>query len=455
MTNVHVIDYFRNKNKAPKKTERERIFSHLKELGEPELTDTRISGWFSSNRQRERKRLSLLPPTPPSDPNETKWVDIHHETRKSWIPPIIPFVFLIRTLTGVTCCSVWPSLTRETLKDLQDLYAELVAENPNANIPYEPWAEILGARPVHVRMWCKAKERQLKYKLRPDAIAMPDAPSQMTEEHPQLPTPGNSTSPEPLIPSTASPDAVKDEPPASPVVDTTQSRPFSEAIKEKTSMGLHDAIENAFPNPLHPSPPTTQPLKLSSAIGPCHQQKPLPRDSCRTLPVLSQPTPPLISATSDVTMSASTSVPLVSTTCLPRFEASQPPPYRETSTPPIPEVPTPGPSKRPGRDLARERIRLVTGVAEKLDELNGVFSSAHGLARFAGSIQNISQRNEQFLKDVSAGRFTHLGLTSSHLPDQQLACPTPQYNPLRVLTERQHGKGEEKERDREVDMDVD
>lgn len=90
MTGVHIADYFHNTSKAPKKKEREQIFAHLKELGDTEVTDTRISSWFGANRQKERKRPSLPLLTSAPDPNETKWVDAHHETRKWWIPPIIP-----------------------------------------------------------------------------------------------------------------------------------------------------------------------------------------------------------------------------------------------------------------------------------------------------------------------------------------------------------------------------
>jgi hypothetical protein len=82
VTNVHVVDYYYNTSKAPKKKEREQIFAHLKELGETEATDIRITGWFNSKRHRERNRLSLPLQTTTPDPKDTKWVDAHHETRK-------------------------------------------------------------------------------------------------------------------------------------------------------------------------------------------------------------------------------------------------------------------------------------------------------------------------------------------------------------------------------------
>lgn len=354
---------------------------------------------------------------------------------------------------------VWPSLTRETLKDLEDLYTELVAENPNAKIPCEPWAKILDAKPVHVRMWCKAKERQPKRELKPGAAPMIEAPSQMTEERSQLPTPGNSTSPEPHNTSVAQPppslDAVKDEPPISPVVDVTPSQPPAEVSREKSSMGLYEAIRNAFSDPSCPPPPTTESLKPSSTTVLNHQRKSLSINSHGTLHVVTPPTPPLISVESEVAGLTSTPLPPASITSPSQSETSPPSSYRGPSVPPLPKESAPGSFSQLDRDLARERATLATGVAEKLNELNGLFNSAHGLAQFAGSIENIARRNEQFLKDVSAGRFAHLRLNNTHLPDRQTECSMSEYNPLRVLAEWQDGKGKGKEKDSEVGMEVD
>ena len=82
VTSVHAVEYYHTTNKAPKKKERERIFAYLKELGESEVTDARITRFFASKRQNERKNFSLPPLTSVPDSNETKWVDAHHETRK-------------------------------------------------------------------------------------------------------------------------------------------------------------------------------------------------------------------------------------------------------------------------------------------------------------------------------------------------------------------------------------
>lgn len=348
--------------------------------------------------------------------------------------------------------SVWPSLTRETLRDLEDLYAELVAENPNPNIPYEPWARILDAKTVHVRMWCKAKERQPKHRLRLDTAPLTEAASQVTEEHSQLPTPGNSISPEPSITIAGRADAVKAEPPASPVVDTTPFGQTPETNKSKTSMGLHDAIESAFFGHPYPLPPTTQPLKPPSSTGSDHQRNLLSINPHGTIQVVLPPTPPLISAASDATTSAFTPLPAAPISSPLQSELS---PYPEPCVPPLREEPTPGPSEQTERDLARERATLATGIAKKLDEVNEMFSSAHGLFQYAGSIQNISRRNEQFLKDVSSGRFAHLHLTSAYIPDQQVAGSISEYNPLRVLAEWRDSRGKKKEKDIEVEMQVD
>jgi len=94
----------------------------------------------------------------------------------------------------------------------------------------------------------------------------------------------------------------------------------------------------------------------------------------------------------------------------------------------------------------------VTGIAEKLEEVNVMFSSAQGLLQFAGSAQGIAQRNRQFLDDVSAGRFSHMRLTSSHL---QVKSSLPEYNPLRLLAERRNSKGKGKEKETEDAMEVD
>lgn len=343
------------------------------------------------------------------------------------------------------------------MKDVEELYTELIADNPNAKIPCDAWATILDAKPVHVRMWCKAQERQPRRKSRLAAASMADAPSQVTEERSQLPTPGNSISPEPPTTSVPrplpSPDVVKDEPPASPVVDTTPCRPppITTSSNDNGSLGLHEAIQSAFSTPLYPPPPTTQPLKPLLTPGPEHRRKSLPRSSHGTLQIVSRPTSPLIPAPADATTLASTSLPPPAITPPLPSEAHCEPP-----TSPLPEEPIAGPSKQPDRDLARERATLAAGVAGKLEELTGIFESTHGLAQFAGSINNISRRNEQFLKDVSAGRFAQLRLTGAHLPDGQTARVMPEYNPFRALTEWYDGKGkQERGRDGEVEMEMD
>ena len=107
---------------------------------------------------------------------------------------------------------------------------------------------------------------------------------------------------------------------------------------------------------------------------------------------------------------------------------------------------------QPDRDLDSERATLTLGVAEKLEEVNIMFDSAHGVAQFAGSLQHIAQRNKQFLDDVSAGRFAHLRLTNAHL---QMTSSVPEYNPLRVLAEWRDGNEKGKERQTEGGMEVD
>jgi hypothetical protein len=94
----------------------------------------------------------------------------------------------------------------------------------------------------------------------------------------------------------------------------------------------------------------------------------------------------------------------------------------------------------------------VTEIAAKLDEVNAIFSSIHGQMQLAGSTQNIARRNEQFLNEVSAGRFTHLRLTSAHIP---VGSSLPDYNPLRVLAEWRDDKRKGKERENVEEMEVD
>ncbi|KAF9645398.1 hypothetical protein BDM02DRAFT_3120295 [Thelephora ganbajun] len=79
-------DYFHNTSKAPKKKERERILAHLKELGDTEVTDLRISNWFIYTRREEKKHSSLQLPISVPESNEKKWVDARHKSRKSLIP---------------------------------------------------------------------------------------------------------------------------------------------------------------------------------------------------------------------------------------------------------------------------------------------------------------------------------------------------------------------------------
>ena len=89
MTSVHVSDYFENTNQSPQKKEREQILARIKELGQTGATDKSIYAWFVYNRRKGRQHRSILFLTSTSDPNEPKWVDAHHETRKLWIPSII------------------------------------------------------------------------------------------------------------------------------------------------------------------------------------------------------------------------------------------------------------------------------------------------------------------------------------------------------------------------------
>ena len=100
MTKVHATDYFHNTSKAPKKKERQQLLAHLKELGDTEATDARISNWFIYTRRGDKKRPTLSLPTSALEPDEGKWVDARHKSRKSLIPPsIISFLSLIHTLT--------------------------------------------------------------------------------------------------------------------------------------------------------------------------------------------------------------------------------------------------------------------------------------------------------------------------------------------------------------------
>lgn len=84
----HAIDYFHNRNSYPKKKERQEILAHLKEIGDTEAADTSLVNWFTSIRQAEKKRRSLLS-IPVTEPDEGKWVDARHKSRKLPIPSII------------------------------------------------------------------------------------------------------------------------------------------------------------------------------------------------------------------------------------------------------------------------------------------------------------------------------------------------------------------------------
>lgn len=84
-----------------------------------------------------------------------------------------------------------------------------------------------------------------------------------------------------------------------------------------------------------------------------------------------------------------------------------------------------------------------------------VFSSTHGLSQFAGNLQDISRRNQQFLDDVAVGRFAHLRLNRAHLANDQAAGAMPEFNPLKVLADRRDSKGKGKEREKEDEMEVD
>jgi len=86
---AHAIDYFHNRNSYPKKKDRQQILVHLKEIGDTEVTDIRVVNWFTSIRQRERKRSSFQPPVLPPESDEKKWVDARHKSRKLSIPSSI------------------------------------------------------------------------------------------------------------------------------------------------------------------------------------------------------------------------------------------------------------------------------------------------------------------------------------------------------------------------------
>ena len=342
---------------------------------------------------------------------------------------------------------------------LEELYAEHVAQEGDSEPPHDLWAEGLHAKPEHIRMWCKFKIHQSAQKSQPAAAPIAETTSQMAEERSQLPTPGNSTSPEPfslIARQPLSPGAIKDEPPVSPVVETTRLCPPPEGPKEKSSFGLHAAIENAFSVPFQPPAHSIQPPEPPSASTQMNQQrKPSSRNSSRPLHVVLPPTPPSVS-TNNTTAPTSPSLPPTLITPAPQEpEHSPPPPDHDTPVPPSPEELTSEPSAQPERDIARERANLVTGIAAKLDELDVVFSSTHGLSQLAGSIKVIARRHQQFLGDVAIGRFAHLRLTRAHLPGRQAENPMPEFNPLQVLAHRQRSREKEKEEEEGSDMDVD
>jgi hypothetical protein len=223
-------------------------------------------------------------------------------------------------------------------------------------------------------------------------------------------------------------------------------------------MRLHEAIESAFSTPLCPPTPSIQPPKLPSPTTTriSQQRNPPSRNSCRTIDVVPPPTPPSISVNTATTPTPA-SLPSVSITSPPSNPEPPTPLFHdEPSAPPSPEEPIPGPSTQPDRDIAQERANLVTGIAAKLDEVSVIFGSARGLSQFAGSIQCISQRNQQFLDEVAAGRFAHMRLTSEHLSGHHVPSPMPEFNPQRVLADWRKSKDKGKEREKEGDeMEVD
>jgi len=87
-------DYFHHRNKSPKKKERKEILAHLIELGDMGVHDSSLVNWFNGTRHREKRKSSLLPPTPTfaPDPDEKKWLDARHKSRKfSILSSIIPY----------------------------------------------------------------------------------------------------------------------------------------------------------------------------------------------------------------------------------------------------------------------------------------------------------------------------------------------------------------------------
>ena len=309
-------------------------------------------------------------------------------------------------------------------------------------------------------MWCKFKERERgiesALQSRPDVTPIITSISQATGGHSQLPTPGASTSPEPHRTLVAlpplSPDVVKYEPPASPVVETTRFQPQPDIPVRRSSMGLHAAIESAFSVPLPPPLPSVQPPKpLSATTQISHHRKPSSRNSSRPIDVIPPPAPPPIPSSTSASTSASLpSVSVISPSSNPELSPSLP--HHEPSAPPLPEEPIPEPPAQPARDVAQERANLVAGIAEKMDEVTAMFGSVHGLSQLAGSIQGMGRRNKQFLDDVAAGRFAHMRLTSAHLPNRQ----TPSLSPQPVPTEQRNEKEKGKERaEDDTGMDVD
>ena len=85
-------DYFHNRHNSPKKKERKEIIAHLVELGDTQATDIRLVNWFAQARSKERKKSTPLPLTFAPDPDEKKWLDARHKSRKSSIlSSIIPY----------------------------------------------------------------------------------------------------------------------------------------------------------------------------------------------------------------------------------------------------------------------------------------------------------------------------------------------------------------------------
>ena len=298
-------------------------------------------------------------------------------------------------------------------------------------------------------MWCKFKARESILQSQPGAAPIDATSSQMREEHSQLPTPGTSTSPEPHPTSLPlPPNTIKDEPPVSPVVETRfQSR--SENPREKSSMGLHEAIESAFSAPLYPPTQPPRPPSPTTQISP--QRKTSSRNSCRTIDVIPPPELPSISANIATALTPISSPPVLIASPPSNPEPPTPPSHHGPSALSLQEEPIPGPSTQPDRDIARERASLATGIAAKLDDISVLFSSPHGLSQLAGTIETISQRNQRFLDDVAAGRYAHMRLTGEHLPGHQAPSTMPEFNPQRVLANWRNSKGKGKEKEAEGD----